>query len=191
MIQNATDPYYSGGYSTRQINSTVNWFIPLLPGEPPNVQHLQLSVCVPSDHSILETCCTAVNGTFITENLLNRTVINQTSNTYAGSYEPTPNSTFRNSFNWCRTPWSPGSNGTSGYIPDSMVAWQRCFNATVGQEALQRLDTVYECRLADGGYQNYFESFPRFISTGKGEKTNTAWGLMVVTSLILGVISSC
>jgi hypothetical protein len=67
QVQNAS----TGSGASTPLSANVTWWYPNLPGEPPNVLHRELAVCIPSNVTISSVCCAAANGRFVTQELGN------------------------------------------------------------------------------------------------------------------------
>jgi hypothetical protein len=139
QITNASTP---GNGVTVNLSPNVSWVYPFPPGEPPNVLLYNTSLCIASDILLSQTCCSAVNGTFVTNELSNRATVSQSdlleilnakypnrnntydasSNTITGDLTPASSANSTSDvqvINWCSMQYNPLSNNPiqkGGYV---------------------------------------------------------------------------
>lgn len=187
QVQNAS----TNGGMFIPLSSNVTWVAPLLPGEPPNVLRYEFAACVPSNVDLASTCCSAVNGQFVQEDLANSTNLDDAQvrqiyeNKYPGQNLSVP--TFVRSgnlvnatgvgeagaINWCSMPYNPLSDtalvgtgyssggGTLGNVPESMLDWIKCFENNTSSDERSKNEAVYVCTALDVLTGGQIEGFNR------------------------------
>ncbi|WWC63035.1 uncharacterized protein I303_105634 [Kwoniella dejecticola CBS 10117] len=148
------------GYAAR-IAENVTWVYPFLPGEPPNVIHRNFAACVPSNVTIASSCCAAVNGTFITQQLTNARSLNQSE----------INAIFEEKY--------PGQNLTGlAYTQATIGDLTNTTNATTAPNSFERYEFINWCSFAYNPMSNDalvgtgYRSGP---STGNKPEAMNAW----------------
>jgi len=175
QVQNAS----TNGGEFIPLSVNVTWVSPLLPGEPPNVLHYGFAGCVPSSVDLASTCCSAINGQFVRQDLANSTILDDAEvrqiyeDKYPGMNLSVPTSVRQGSLinatgageagaiNWCSMPYNPLSDtpivgsgytsggGLSGNVPQSMMDWIKCFENSTSVEARAKNEVAYTCVARD------------------------------------------
>lgn len=175
QVQNAS----SNGGGFVPLSANVTWVSPLLPGEPPGILSVEFAACVPSNVDLASTCCSAVNGQFIQQDLANFTILDDAEmrqiyeNKYPGMNLSVPTSGRKGdlinatgpgeagAINWCHMPFNPLSDtpivgstwtsggGLAGNVPQSIMDWIKCFDNSTSAEARSRNEAVYLCTVRD------------------------------------------
>ncbi|WVF70920.1 hypothetical protein IAT40_005715 [Kwoniella sp. CBS 6097] len=195
QLQNASKAGY--GY-VQPLSENATWVYPLIPGEPPNVILYEFAACVPSNVTLAQICCSAVNGTFVTDQLSNRRTLNETevkavldarypgqnqtsSATYiTGNVTETDSPGEAGAINWCSVAYNPLSDtplegvgfssgiGQLGNVPESMNSWMACFRSNVPEDAINKTEAAYACVTRDVVGGGVIEGFPRYVKNQSG-----------------------
>lgn len=175
-VQNASTIGYGG---TQTLTQNVSWVYPFLPGEPPGVLRMEFAGCIPSNITISELCCSAVNGQFVQSELTDVRAVNQTElrqildDRYPGqnvtAWESARTGTLVNAtgageegaMHWCSMAYNPMSSdalqgvgwssggGMMGNVPDSVNDWIKCFNNNTSDEQRGSNEVAYICTVKD------------------------------------------
>jgi len=175
QLQNAS----SNGGSYINLSANVTWLSPLLPGEPPGVLRFEFAACVPSNVDLASTCCSAVNGQFVQQELDNITILDdaEARQVYENKYPNMNLSMYSSSrqgdlvnasgageagsIHWCSMAYNPLSDtalegsgyvsggGLLGNVPESMLNWIMCFNNNTSEEERSTNQVAYVCTARD------------------------------------------
>ncbi|WRT66298.1 uncharacterized protein IL334_003252 [Kwoniella shivajii] len=200
QIQNASTAGY--GYEV-QLSSNITWTYPFLPGEPPNVIRYNFAACVPSNVTLADLCCSAVNGQFVNQSLSNSRTVNESelrsildtkypgqnvstfSSVITGNLTNATDAGSTGEINWCSLPYSPmstkplhgvglASGNNLGNIPESINSWIKCFNDNVPPNAINDTQAAYVCAADDVQTGGTIEGFNRYVAKKTGDARNMA-----------------
>jgi hypothetical protein len=198
QVQNAS----TGSGASTPLSANVTWWYPNLPGEPPNVLHRELAVCIPSNVTIASVCCEAANGQFVTQELGNSENLDDSEvraiyeQRYPGQNLSIPTSVRQGdlinatgageagAMNWCSLPYSPLSNvalegiayssggANLGNVPQSIQDWIACFENNTSDEARRVNEAVYACKAVDLVTGGTIEGFNRTFAAQSFDNAN-------------------
>lgn len=187
-IQNASTYGYGADVA---LSSNVTWLYPFLPGEPPNVLRHEFAACVPSNITLAELCCSAVNGQFVQSSLANVRSLNEaqqieilrerypdqnltvSSSTNTGDLANATGAGEEGAMHWCSMSYNPmsadplegigfSSGGNMlGNVPETMNNWITCFNNNTSADQRATNKVAYVCTALDLRTGGTIEGFNR------------------------------
>lgn len=195
------------GYGSIQtLNDNATWIYPFLPGEPPGVLRMDFAVCIPSNITISELCCSAVGGQFVESELANVRSLNETEqqeiyqNRYPGqnitASQSARTGTLANAtgpgeegaMHWCSMAYNPMSSealqgvGFSsggkmmGNVPESVNDWITCFNSSTSEEERTSNEVAYVCTVVDVNTGGIIEGFNHTLAQSVGRGNGAGRG---------------